>query len=206
MQKLYKDLDCYTLDKILFNYNWDDGFELPLEIIHHQNCELATALNAFYLAEGSLYLQDKNLAGNRQEEWLCFLRCLYERITSGCYIRRFVGFEVPLSKVQKYKLLKAAPNTPEVFLKNIIGSKNANRCEQCTFGNDVVEMQEGEYFCTECGAADSLVGEMDGAAYSLICKKCGTCNVTTTIFRPCYVNDTTSREEFNKYNECRFRI
>lgn len=66
MLNINEDLDCYTLDKIIVNYNWDDGFELPLEIIQHQNCELATALNAFYLAEGDLYLLDKTLANCEQ--------------------------------------------------------------------------------------------------------------------------------------------
>lgn len=119
MRNFNKDIDCYTLDKILDNYNWDDGFELPLEIIHHQNCELATALKAFYLAEGDLYLQDKNIVNYKQKEWHDFLSCLYERITSDCYRKKLVTFKVPLSKVQKYKLLKALPNTPEIFLKDI---------------------------------------------------------------------------------------
>lgn len=205
MQELAPEIDCYTLDKILARYNWDDGFELPLKIILHQNCELATALQAFYLAEGSRYLQDKTLADGGQKEWLGFLSCLYERITSGCYGSRFVGFKVPLSRVEQYKLLKAAPDTPEVFLNDIIGSKNADRCEQCAFAAGAVEAQTGEYFCTECGAADSFTGEITGVAYVLRCKKCGGCNVATTIFRPCYVNDTAPRREFSNYETCRFR-
>jgi len=204
MQKLKKDVDCYMLDKILTRYNWDDGFDLPLEIIHHPNCERATALKAFYLANGEEYLQDRELEG--AEEWIGFLRCLYERITNGCYDGKYVSFKAPLTRVQKYKLLKAAPNMPAVFLEDIAGSKNADRCGQCIFGSNVVEVTENKELCFFCGAEDSLVGKIDGLGYSLICKKCGGCNVVTTIIRPCYVNDTTFREEFSKYNECQYRV
>lgn len=204
MQKLKNDIKCYTLDKILDYYNWDDGFELPLEIIHHPNCELATALKAFYLANGELYLQDQALV-SKPTEWLNFLKCLYERIISGCYSGKYIGFEIPLTKVQKYKLLKAVPEIPAVFLEDIIGSKTTERCEQCTFGSNVVTTSEFKDFCPDCDAADSLVVEMDGVGYSLSCKNCGY-HVATTFFRPCYVNDTTPREEFSKYNGCRYRI
>lgn len=205
MHQIKKEIGCYKLDRILDNYNWDDGFELPLKLIHHPNCDLGTALKAFYLAEGLQYLQDKTLADRKPKEWIHFLKCLYEKITNGDYSGKFVEFKVPLTKVQKYKLLKAAPDTPEVFLKDITGSRNAERCEQCAFGGDTVKRLEGEYSCIECGETDSLAGEIDGIEYSLRCKKCGAYNVTTTIFRPCYVNDSTPREEFSKYEKCRFR-
>ena len=94
----------------------------------HQNCELATALKAFYLAGGERYLLHEHTG---VEPTLFFLRRLYDRIISGLYQGRFVEFTVPLTKVKKYNLLKAFPDPPAVFLEDIAGSKTGERCEQC---------------------------------------------------------------------------
>ncbi len=40
------------LKELLNQYNWDDGFEIPKEILKNRNCDLALALEIFYLADG----------------------------------------------------------------------------------------------------------------------------------------------------------
>ena len=46
------------LKKTLKEYNWDDGFEIPEKILRSENCDLALALEIFYLADGFAYLDD----------------------------------------------------------------------------------------------------------------------------------------------------
>lgn len=117
MHQIKKEIDCYQLERILENYNWYDGFELPLKIIHHPNWELGTALKAFYLAGGLQYLQDKTLADREPKEWIYFLKCLYEKITIGDYSGIFIAFKIPLSKVQKDKLLKETGKCKTIITK-----------------------------------------------------------------------------------------
>ena len=47
------------LHRIILNYNWDDGFEIPNAVLDNENCELSTALTIFELAEGVEYLTEK---------------------------------------------------------------------------------------------------------------------------------------------------
>ena len=41
----------------LDEYNWDDGFEVPRTILADPDCDLALALEIFYLAGGYEYLE-----------------------------------------------------------------------------------------------------------------------------------------------------
>jgi len=45
------------LEKLLDEYNWDDGFEIATEILDNPYCDLALALKIFYLADGFAYLE-----------------------------------------------------------------------------------------------------------------------------------------------------
>jgi len=191
--------DRYELDKKLDHINLDDGLNLLYQIIDHPNCELGTALKAFYLAEGERYLRHDIAETESTKERLALLGYLYKRITNGCYSGRFVRFTLPFTEVQKYKLLKAFPETPTVFLDGIAGSKTDKRCEQCfVFG-----ISDNLVLCKECNVK-ALKIEVIGSTYSVNCSNCGY-GVACTCFRPCLDNDTTPREEFSKYNECRFR-
>ena len=66
-------------------YNWDDGFDLPGRIISDENCDLALALQIFYLGDGFTYFQTyaHNIGGNK--EWFCFIDYLYQEIKNGNY-------------------------------------------------------------------------------------------------------------------------
>ena len=44
---------------IAANYNWDNGFEIPYNIINNKNCDLGTALMIFYDADGYRVLENK---------------------------------------------------------------------------------------------------------------------------------------------------
>lgn len=42
----------------LKEYNWDDGFEFPRKLLNSPECDLAMALDIFYLADGYGYIQN----------------------------------------------------------------------------------------------------------------------------------------------------
>ena len=74
----------------LHQYNWDDGFDLPWKIISDKNCDLAMALELFYLADGFGYFQTfiHNVGGTK--EWFCFMATLYEKIVNGTYPKQII--------------------------------------------------------------------------------------------------------------------
>ena len=105
------------LKEKLENYNWDDGFEVPYQLLSDENCDLALALEIFYLGDGYAYLIDRELQAEHQEEWLKFIGKLYCDIASGRYKKTEHPFQSPLSKVQRYQLGKI--NIPEIFLTDL---------------------------------------------------------------------------------------
>lgn len=98
----------------LFNeYNWDDGFDLAKEMLENPDCDLALALEIFYLADGYSYLIDKSRSTS-SKAWKLFVEKLYNDILEGKYIQTASTFENPLTKVQRYKLKKQ--QIPDIFL------------------------------------------------------------------------------------------
>ena len=73
------------LKNLLDNYNWDDGFELPKKILEDPSCDLALALEIFYLGDGFTYFQTyaHNIGGTK--EWFNFISKLCEDIENGRY-------------------------------------------------------------------------------------------------------------------------
>lgn len=104
------------LKKTLNEYNWDDGFEIPEKILRNQNCDLALALEIFYLADGFAYL-DGFAKETGLKEWKQFIDKLYKDILSGKYPRTSSKYEIPLTKVQKYKFKRKS--VPEIFLLDL---------------------------------------------------------------------------------------
>ena len=107
------------LRQLALEYNWDDGFDFPQLIADHQSCDLAVALELFWLSEaGSVYLGE---APERpyDKAWCNFSRNLADRILRGHYTKGSASFTPPLTKVQIYKLRKKG--LPEVFLSNVAG-------------------------------------------------------------------------------------
>ena len=105
-----------NLKSKISEYNWDDGFMLPKEILDDPNCDLALALEMFYLADGYRYLENQAEA-TELKEWKEFIVNLYNDILNNKFSKTENSFEIPLSKVTKYKLRKQ--QVPEVFLTDI---------------------------------------------------------------------------------------
>lgn len=110
--------DAEILYSYMYNYNWDNGFEIPQSILDNGKCDLSTALLAFYMADGMVYLFDKAENGNLPQ-WSAFIRKLYDSILEGKYEKGHIGFNIPLSRVQLYKLGKKLME-PEKFLSKIL--------------------------------------------------------------------------------------
>ena len=104
------------LRHLLLEYNWDDGFGLPKELLENPDCDLALALEIFYLADGYSYLIDKSRSTSLKE-WKLFVEKLYNDILEGKYIQTASTFENPLTKVQRYKLKKQ--QIPDIFLTDL---------------------------------------------------------------------------------------
>lgn len=101
---------------MLREHNWDDGFALPRKLLNEPACDLALALEIFYLADGCAYL-----SGHWRESgltlWRDFISCLFEEIQNGRYPQTGSSFTVPLNRVTKYKFQKNG--VPEVFLTDL---------------------------------------------------------------------------------------
>ena len=108
----------------LDEYNWDDGFEVPRTIrfevprtiLADPDCDLALALEIFYLAGGYEYLE-KSARRTKLQKWNPFITVLYEDILDNRFPKTDTSFEIPLSKVQKYKLRKKG--AAEIFLTDL---------------------------------------------------------------------------------------
>lgn len=109
-----------TLHIFAFNYNWNDGFDLPQTIIDNPACTLGTALMIFYLADGYRFLSEKNETYDIPE-WLSFISELYTRICNGKYNYTSIAFSVPLSKVQIFKLKQQLNENEQIFITPIEG-------------------------------------------------------------------------------------
>lgn len=100
----------------LNEYNWDDGFKVPREILADADCDLALALEVFYLADGYRYLE-RSRKTTKLQKWNRFITVLYDDIVNHKFPKTDTSFEIPLSKVQKYKLRKIG--IPEIFLTDL---------------------------------------------------------------------------------------
>lgn len=103
-----------------YHYNWDDGFEIPQTILDNDKCDLGMALLIFYRADGLRYLEDKSNNTNLSQ-WSSFIKNLYDSILGGKYQKGEIGFQVPLSKVQLFKLKKKLTEQENIFIESIEG-------------------------------------------------------------------------------------
>lgn len=111
--------DSDLLHLIMYNYNWDDGFEIPNLVIENQNCEMSTALMIFYSAGGEEVLADKQLIATNKNDRLKFMSELYNSIIANGFSRGDIYFEPPLTKVELYKLKKILADSESVFIESI---------------------------------------------------------------------------------------
>ena len=104
----------------IYNYNWDNGFDIPQTVLDNKICDLSIALLIFYRADGLSYLEDKSDNANLPQ-WSSFIKRLYDSILTGEYQRGEIQFKVPLSKVQLFKLKKVTTEEENIFTENIEG-------------------------------------------------------------------------------------
>lgn len=112
--------DSTTLHVYAYNYNWNNGFDLPQIIVDNSACTLGTALLIFYSADGYRYLTEKNETSDLPD-WLSFISDLYNRICVGCFTNSSISFSVPLSKVQIFRLKKQLDENELIFISPISG-------------------------------------------------------------------------------------
>ena len=103
-----------------YNYNWDDGFDIPQTVLNNEKCDLSIALLIFYRANGLSYLESKSDNTNLPQ-WFSFIKRLYDSILTGKYQRGEIEFKVPLSKIKLFKLKKVITEKERIFTENIEG-------------------------------------------------------------------------------------
>lgn len=112
--------DEETLFVYTYNYNWDDGFEIPKAILTNKYCTLSVALLLFRAADGLTFLQDQSFADSLPE-WKDFITMLYEQIINGKYVSGKASYDPELSKVQEYKLKKTLAPEEYIFITALDG-------------------------------------------------------------------------------------
>jgi len=125
-EEILEALDDINNPEVLYvfsyNYNWDNGFEIPKKILLKDCCELSIALLIFYSADGISYLRNKNQENVDLKEWSFFIKEVYLGITKKTLKRGEIKFVPPLSKVEMYKLKKEIEESDYVFLEEIEGN------------------------------------------------------------------------------------
>lgn len=117
---IFQTEDQEILYVYAYNYNWDNGFDIPQAVLDNEKCDLSTALLIFYKADGLSYLANKTENRNLPQ-WSFFIKRLYDSILLGNYQRGEIEFKVPLSKVQLFKIKKAITKEKNIFTENIEG-------------------------------------------------------------------------------------
>lgn len=112
--------DEETLYIYAYNYNWDNGFDVPQAILQNENCSISIALLLFNSADGVLYLEDKSSAEGTKR-WRSFVSNLYKSIRKGEFHQGFTAFKPQLSRVQEYKLKKVLTGAEMLFITPIEG-------------------------------------------------------------------------------------
>lgn len=112
--------DERVLFVFMYNYNWDNGFQIPNLILKKECCTLSIAMLIFFNADGIAYLQNKN--NRKLSEWFDFIEQLYKNIVQKKYIVGIVGYKIPLTKVQLFKLRRELSSEEQIFLNDIPGT------------------------------------------------------------------------------------
>lgn len=112
------------LHMLIYNYNWDDGFEIPNAVINNKFCDFATALMTFYLSDGYSVLSDMELLENNLvSEWKSFMINLLNRIKRRDFQTSKLSYSIPLSKVQMFKIRKSISDDLEILLTDVAGEE-----------------------------------------------------------------------------------
>lgn len=102
------------LKKILMNYGWRNGVTVPQLILKHQKCDLALAMEIFYISDGYGFFLNSNSGSS---DWLQFISGLFGDIVAGKYPSTGNHYRNPLTDAQKNKMRENG--IPEIFLSDI---------------------------------------------------------------------------------------
>lgn len=119
LKELDKIIDSNILYVFAYNYNWDNGFEIPRKILERECCELSTALMIFYAADGIRYLENKEEDSRESMEWFKFIKLLYNKIVNKEFIIGDIKFIPPLNKIQIFKLRKKLKECEMIFTEEL---------------------------------------------------------------------------------------
>lgn len=120
ISKVKKISDEKTLFVFAHNYNWDNGFEIPSEILKNTHCSLSIALMLFFDAGGMEYLKERKENPNLPA-WTSFVQKLYNDIMKEKYQIGKTAYKIPLTKIEIFKVNKVLQDNEKVFLHNIEG-------------------------------------------------------------------------------------
>lgn len=107
--KILKIKNPLLLHNLILNYNWNDGWILPLGIVKNQYSDISTILVTIELASDSQYVYKdikEGLEDSVYEESFDFCDDAYSKIKSGFYKNHIFKFIPRLSKVELFKLKK----------------------------------------------------------------------------------------------------
>ncbi len=110
-----------SLIQYINTYNWDDGFDIPYEILSEKECTLQVALLMFELADGFVYLETRG-AESSFPDWLGFISALYNKILNKEYKIGKYAYHPSLSNVQIYKIKKQLSENEYVFITPVNSS------------------------------------------------------------------------------------
>jgi len=109
--------DPFILHFFAANYNWNNGFDVPKEILKNENCDLGTGLLMFHYADGYRLLENtEEVSKSTLKEWKNFLFKLYNKITRLEFKSQDISFDPKLTKVQRFKLKKNNPDISEILI------------------------------------------------------------------------------------------
>lgn len=102
------------------NYNWNDGFDIPLAIINNKHCDIGTALMIFEYSEGYIMFFD-----DKWKETLNFhtkfISNLKLRIETNDFKYKNIKFIPSLTKIEIFKLKKKCPLINKIFIEGTNG-------------------------------------------------------------------------------------
>jgi hypothetical protein len=98
------------LHALMLQYNWDDGFAVPMAVLGHPSCERGTAQLIYLDAQGP-WSDPATVRG----EHATLLKKAVELLLSGALPERRVSYDPGLDRVQMHKLRRAG--VPEEVLR-----------------------------------------------------------------------------------------
>jgi len=121
--KIVKSIDYpKELYELIGHYNYDDGYKLPMAILHHPLCEFAHAIHLYWISDSDIWY-DEEYDDETQKEHYEFSKFLEKRILEGFYKAKSLSHKENFNRIDIFNLKKSS--FPEVFytpveVKNVL--------------------------------------------------------------------------------------